>query len=255
VESVLGCVDTVSRMVYVKPMPDPTFEKLLPYYCNHPTFYDFVPVTPGGVFYGENIFQNQFFPIRLWQDTIEYKVTVNGCLDSSKQFTMVYPTPDIDLGADTTLCKYEMLTLDATFWNSTYEWSNKEFTPVIQVHKPGTYRVVVSNLCGKDTSAIQIQYKDHNCRLFLPTAFSPNKDGINEYYRPVVSDISGYTLKIFNRWGELLYEGNQDDKGWDGTFRGQVCMPGVYLAQVHYHYPLRTSVKHLYENTTLMLIR
>lgn len=64
--------------------------------------------------------------------------------------------------------------------------------------------------------------------LFAPTAFSPNKDGINDYFEPKGSSIHGYELIIFNRWGEQLFKTEACLQGWDGSYNGQVCQEGVY---------------------------
>lgn len=60
-----------------------------------------------------------------------------------------------------------------------------------------------------------------------PTAFSPNEDGINDLYAPGGIGIVNYSMNIFNRWGELIF---QTDKGepWDGTYQGEPVMEGVY---------------------------
>jgi gliding motility-associated-like protein len=62
----------------------------------------------------------------------------------------------------------------------------------------------------------------------VPNAFSPNGDGKNDilYVRgEVVREVS---FKVYDRWGEKVFETSDLTKGWDGTFRGQPCEPGVY---------------------------
>lgn len=79
--------------------------------------------------------------------------------------------------------------------------------------------------------------------VYIPTAFSPNNDGINDlfsvYGGPAAQSV--LSLKIFNRWGGLIYEGhnlplNNEKVGWDGTFKGQLLDPGVfaYFAEVKF---------------------
>jgi gliding motility-associated-like protein len=71
-----------------------------------------------------------------------------------------------------------------------------------------------------------------NCPIyFLPNTFSPNQDGSNDLFRPFpykfVEDVD---FKIFNRWGNLVFETTDPDIGWDGTYTetGDICSDGVY---------------------------
>ena len=254
--SELGCADTTDREVYVKPMPDPSFEKLELYYCNNYDPISFNAKVPGGDFYGKNIQNNFYVPRILWRDTVEYKVTVNGCLDSSSQITQVYPAPTVDLGSDTMLCKLEIMEFDVTFWNSTYDWQDRNKEPKYTVKRPGLYRVTVTNFCGQVSDSIFIEYTDNNCRMYLPTAFSPNADGLNDTYKPITYDITNYSMRIFNRWGEMVYSGDQNSPGWDGTYRGEVCQAGAYIVQVTYIYPFKDEEdRTLYENVMLNLLK
>lgn len=255
INSTLGCRDTTTREIYVKPMPDPSFEKLKDYYCNNTGPFSFNPNTEGGTFYGKNIEQNLYYPEILWDDTIEHKVTVNGCLDSSTQYTKVYPAPEIFLGNDTTLCKFEVLNLNAEFWNSTYLWNDNSTKSNLLAFQPGRYSVIVRNICGIDSSAIEILYRDYNCRIFLPNAFTPDDDGLNDVYKPITRDVLSYHWQVYNRWGELIYEGRDNDFGWDGTYRGQPAQAGVYLIQISYSFEVGGIKKHLYDKGTIHLMR
>lgn len=65
-------------------------------------------------------------------------------------------------------------------------------------------------------------------QVYVPSAFSPNKDGHNEIFRPEGDGIREYTLEVSNRWGELIYVGQE----WDGTYQGNPVMPGAYVYRV-----------------------
>ena len=65
--------------------------------------------------------------------------------------------------------------------------------------------------------------------VFIPNSFSPNGDGKNEIFRAYGMSISSINMKIFNQWGELLYEGNDASTGWDGKQKGKVQPMGVYF--------------------------
>ncbi len=65
--------------------------------------------------------------------------------------------------------------------------------------------------------------------LFMPNAFSPDKNEINEVFGPKGQYISRYKLQIYNRWGELIFETNNCMEGWDGYYKGERCEQEVYL--------------------------
>ncbi len=67
--------------------------------------------------------------------------------------------------------------------------------------------------------------------LYFPTAFSPDHDGHNDTFGAVGLNAQEYHLKIYNRWGELLFESKHIYDRWDGTFQGETVSEGVYVYQ------------------------
>lgn len=65
--------------------------------------------------------------------------------------------------------------------------------------------------------------------LLVPSAFSPNEDGMNDILRPVTKNIVSYQFRIYNRWGLKLYEGTEADAGWNGKNNGNYVEIGVYV--------------------------
>jgi gliding motility-associated-like protein len=236
VESSVGCFDSVSRAVFVKPMPDPLFAPLREYYCEGSGNYVLTPNTTGGVFYGKNMVGSDLIPTVLWKDTIRYIITVNGCTDSSSQTTWIYPYPRVNLGADSILCKDELLELSIDNWNTQYVWDDGSVLPARRIVKPGLYWVTATNICGVAADSLNIEFRDYNCRVYCPTAFTPNSDSKNDYFRPIVYNVEELTYYIYNRWGEKLFEGTENDLGWDGTFGGNMVQSGSYIIMYEYKY-------------------
>jgi gliding motility-associated-like protein len=70
-----------------------------------------------------------------------------------------------------------------------------------------------------DTQLVKI-FKDIN--FYVPSAFTPNGDGLNDYLRPVAAGITEIQFfRIYNRWGELLFDLRSDEPGWDGNYKGR----------------------------------
>jgi gliding motility-associated-like protein len=64
--------------------------------------------------------------------------------------------------------------------------------------------------------------------IFIPNTFTPNGDGKNEVFKAYGNVIAGITMKVFNQWGELIYETNSMTAGWNGTHKGKLQPVGVY---------------------------
>lgn len=68
-----------------------------------------------------------------------------------------------------------------------------------------------------------------NLRIFVPNAFTPNGDGVNDRFEVKVSTFSGeFKIYIFNRWGQLIFEDGYQNFDWDGKINGKECQAGVY---------------------------
>ena len=66
--------------------------------------------------------------------------------------------------------------------------------------------------------------------LFVPIAFAPNANPLNQVYRPALKKpLRDYHFRIYNRWGQLLFYIQDPEGGWDGTYRGQLQQEGVYV--------------------------
>jgi len=145
--------------------------------------------------------------------------------------------PPVYLGPDTTLCEGNIDTLNAGIKFSKYLWSTGEITQKIAIHSGGTYwvRVTASNCIVYDT----INVLHCRAKIFIPDAFTPNGDSLNDRFRPYGSDIARAQMTIVNRWGEIVYKGD-DENGWDGKFGGSLCPEGLYEYVVIYREYLGT---------------
>lgn len=94
------------------------------------------------------------------------------------------------------------------------------------------YRIRVTNTALGLTTFSNVAEVVQRLRVLLPTAFSPNNDGINDLFMPVYAHIDKYDLRIYNRWGEPVFRSVIPTEGWDGRLSGQDAPSGVYLVVV-----------------------
>ncbi len=117
-------------------------------------------------------------------------------------------------------------------------WSTGATGSSLQVEDFGIYWIKAQNgICtGGDT--ITINRISCSCRVDVPTAFSPNYDGHNDVFSPVIENgciVSSYVLNIYNRWGQLVFTSGSPEAGWDGTFRGAPADIGTYFYTVQFN--------------------
>ncbi|MFN3875768.1 MAG: gliding motility-associated C-terminal domain-containing protein, partial [Flavobacteriales bacterium] len=72
--------------------------------------------------------------------------------------------------------------------------------------------------------------------IFIPNSFTPNGDGVNDVFLPLGKSIAAMHLMVYNRWGELLFESDHPDVGWDGTYRSEPVESEVYVWRLSYRF-------------------
>ncbi len=93
--------------------------------------------------------------------------------------------------------------------------------------------MVVTNTWGCSDSIVKIITVDPDFSVFIPNTFTPNDDGRNELFGPVLHSIKEMEFAVFDRWGQVIFSTRSTDKGWDGTFKGKPCMEGTYAWKLH----------------------
>ena len=97
-------------------------------------------------------------------------------------------------------------------------------------------------------------YENCACRFSIPNALTPNNDRLNDVFIPKNQCLfSNYELKIFNRWGQLIFSSRNSSIGWDGSFESQQQPAGTYVWMLSYKDNL--TGKFIQKNGTVILIR
>lgn len=94
---------------------------------------------------------------------------------------------------------------------------------------PGNYTVTAYGNCDTVSQTVAVnECPEAPCTIFVPNAFSPNGDGQNDMLFVRSNCTGSLQFNIYNRWGELVFSGNDVSTGWDGKFRGKDCEPAVF---------------------------
>ncbi len=167
------------------------------------------------------------------------KVTVdfpNGCQGKDSVNVTVGTEVTLYEVNDTTLCEGEWVQYTLGPAGFVYEWSNGEFGPELLIVDSGAYTVTATSTCNVVEDTITVNIEQCNCEVFMPNAFSPNGDGVNDLFKGYADcdRVTDYLLEVFDRWGALAYTTRDFDEGWDGTMSNNLCISGVYVYQVSY---------------------
>lgn len=197
--------------------------------------------------------------------TYSVTVTANGCSGTASITIGALPAlGTFTLPDSLAPCTGDTVTLDATTANATaYQWTGiNATTPVVYVTAntaaPGgtLYRADVTNQCGALSDSVIVAFKDCECRIIMANAFTPNGDGLNDYYHPIMQcqHPTSINFRIYNRWGELVFESTALDGKWDGNYKGQAQPIEVYTYILEFSGLENNQQKtvHLSGNVTLL---
>ena len=189
-------------------------------------------------------------------------VSVPGVSDFTPEpFALARRKFTVDVGPDVDLVQGESTTFSPVI--STTDIASYAWTPTValscndckgpdaspQVTTQYTLLVTDNGGCQvSDSLVVRITALE----LLIPTAFSPNGDGINDKFRVLNRDVEKLNLQVYNRWGELVYETNDPLSGWDGVYKGMTQPLGVYTWKCDYQLSGQTKSTLAIGNVTLV---
>ncbi len=176
----------------------------------------------------------------------------NGCKIRDTIKVTERPKPVVSLGSDTSICKYKPVILRTLASNyDSYLWSTGETSSSIFVDKIGTYYVTVTQQTCQSSDTIHVLPGD--CDIYIPSAFTPNKDNLNETFGVVdYASVQDFSLQVYGKWGQLVFSSNDVNKKWDGTFKGKNMPNGSYIWMLKY---TNNRGRKFYDQGTVILIR
>ncbi|GAA4469544.1 hypothetical protein GCM10023093_29190 [Nemorincola caseinilytica] len=162
-----------------------------------------------------------------------------ACPDTfATRTTWVYDHPQIYLGPDVSICAGSNPIVisdrdNANAMGMRWQWSTGSRDNSITVGAPGVYwaKAIVDGCTTTDTIEVK-----QDCYMDVANAFTPNGDGMNDYFMPrplAGKGLSTFTMTIYNRWGQIIFETeNIEGRGWDGRYNGAAQPEGVYVYKI-----------------------
>lgn len=185
---------------------------------------------------GELIYNDPLNPGYVFSDPGDYNVELSESFDgNSYSFTeqvRIHSLPIVDLGqgADTVyILPNSSIQLDAGDYDSYYWQPGGSTNRYLDVNQEGLYAVtVIDSNCCQNSDMVYIAFAD----LTYPNAFNPNSPiALNQEFKVIgnVTTLESYLLQIYNRWGQLIFETENPNEGWDGTQKGELVPGGTYV--------------------------
>lgn len=263
VQTNLGCVNVIKKPVRINPTPVVNFAVTQQSGCQGTMCVGMInnsSIVGGSIAgwqwtFGDGGSSGQNSPIHCFYQAGTFSVTLLAISDSgcASHYTLaspivVYPKPEAGFDFTNT----QMDVLDATtgivstaVGASGYTYfvsdgsvitGHANFEHTFTNQDPASYSVVqvVTSIYGcKDTIMKTIEVKP-GFTFYIPNAFSPNGDGMNDVFKGTGIGIKDFALMIYDRWGNLVFASNDLEKGWDGTFKGnEVVLEDVFVWKVN----------------------
>ncbi len=204
-------------------------------------------------------------PLSIPKDSINYKVILTnsfGCKDSANVEINVYRKPQAFAGTDLKIEKGDSIKLDGAWAKGTdinISWSpnifidqTNDLNPIVYSEDDITYTLKASSNVGCGVASDEMTVKVLK-DVFVPNAFTPNGDGVNDVFRIFASD--GYQLNefmIYNRWGKMIYTSSDINFSWDGRWLNQIQPSGSFI---YYLELKKQNGKKVIKKGTISLIR
>jgi len=251
-----GCRDTILQPLTIYPLPVPDFVYDNPAGCGplSVNFTDASTISSGSITgwnwnFGIGMSSTMQNPTNVFTNAGTYSVSLTvtsdmGCVASITQNNIitVYPNPVAAFNATPSITTIfnPTITLDNLSQGAiTYNWTFGDggvstlFEPVHTYADSGSYPIVLiaTNSYGCKDTAVRVVRIDPEVTVFIPTGFTPNGDGTNDFFNISGLGIVGVVLDIYNRWGERIYTTNDMERGWDGTYLkdGNRAQEDVYV--------------------------
>ena len=148
----------------------------------------------------------------------------------------LFPPPVLAALPDTALCPefFPYTLLPRSPYTSEFNFEGRSFTDSLSFTQAGLYSISAALAGCTFTETFRLEQADCAAQIYLPNAFSPNDDGINDDLFPQGSNFASIRLQVFDRWGGLVHQSEGSNARWDGKRQGKPAATGAYVLVLRY---------------------
>ena len=257
-----NCIDSTSKFIHVFAMPDASFTMSDSIVCVGANPIVFTPKNMNGIFSGEPLSSNIFKPIKSGTFLFTYTLSNSKCSNTKTRKIIVEDKPKASFtySPDTNYVNELVHFIPDTIGIKSFLWNFGDGSSKTVIFPTHTFtnenifkvRLKVTSKLGCEDSAYRDVKIITKKSFAAPNVFSPNNDNVNDKFLIKSNNIDKFHISIYNRWGSLVYESNNQEEGWDGTFMQQPCSEAVY-----YYLANILDTNHIEQNIygTVTLIR
>lgn len=254
-----GCIDSANKTVYVNPLPVVDFVADRLDGCEPvcPNFTDQTTISSGGIAsyswdFGDGGVAGSANPSHCYENKSlspkSFDVTLTATSDSGcvttvtkTNYISAYPYPIAEFTTDDDVVKISdpfIQFFDKSRGNYKWVWdfgdgdqNITELSPTHQYKDTGRFIswLYIENQWGCRDSTVKLLEVEPEFFIYIPNAFTPDEDYINDTWYPKVFGVDEMDTYIFDRWGELIWEGHELDSKWDGMYKGKGAKQDVYV--------------------------
>lgn len=178
-------------------------------------------------------FHNSFDHVLNEQGTYGFTLS-NQCGTMNDTFLLEEKYPlSFNLGEDTILCYGDQILLEIPYPNHVFRWNTGYEGHQYVINHSGTYEVTATTPFGC-ISTDEIVIEDCDPHLFIPNAFTPNGDGLNDSFEVIALETQDFLIQIFDRWGNLVFVSQTIDNSWNGMYQGKPADEAVYVYRIEF---------------------
>ena len=162
---------------------------------------------------------------------------VLGCVVQQEIEIIEFPSLQIETELELTLCNHAPLTVDlgsAALSAQAIDivWNDGDTGLIRILTSPGVYTAQITSPCESLQARVTISniLDGLEDKIYVPNVFSPNGDGLNDEFKVITeTSLQSFELHLYDRWGDELRIFQSTEETWDGSFRGEIMNPGVYV--------------------------
>ena len=180
----------------------------------------------------------------------------NSCGVFSDTIQVWFDVPVDPYPIDTTVCDDDEAVFDFSDTRFTVEWFDGSRDLERTFNEEGTYGAILTNKCGSFPKDFRVNIVDCECPLYVPNSFTPNGDGVNdEFLIGYDCQLTSFNIRIFNRWGEVIYESDDSQLRWDGIMNGKPLPLGAYNYIIDYSWSVYAKTRTAQLKDVLFIIK
>ncbi len=162
-------------------------------------------------------------------------------------------TPHEELPNKALMCENDLKVIGEHADGVSYKWNTGGSTCCVLPEKEGLYRRAASNECGSYTDTVWVYHMSCEDCITFPNAFTPVKSSANNIFCPLLKcPVDEFNIRIYNRWGNMVYQSNDITAGWNGRDQYDWAPQGVYVYEVAYRAKNRKQTQQVTGNVTLI---